>query len=109
MDNYLEKLWDLAEAKMGALAGLAPTIAANVKISLKEGDVGMVRVRATELRECAAAQDRLGVALLDAVADGSVDLAEGADVALALEKVLDEAEDVIRGYDEDKEPEAPAG
>jgi hypothetical protein len=104
MNSFLENLYAKVIAKLGSLASFIPMIASNLKKALVEGDIAKIKARTHELRELAAAQTNLANVIDDAVADGSIDLVEGSEIAIALERMIDEAEDVIKGIDEDDAP-----
>ena len=97
--SFLTNLWNKFLAKLGSVAAFIPGIAESVKIAIESGDVEKVRAHATQLKELAAAIDFLADAALDATDDGSITLVEGSELALAIESVIDEADDVIKGYD----------
>lgn len=101
MNSFLERLYDKAIARMGSLASFVPMIAKNLKAAIAEGDVEKIKRHTHELRELSAAQIKLADTVDAAVADGNIDLVEGAEIAVEFERVIDEAEDVIKGFDED--------
>jgi len=101
MKSYLKDLWAKAMLKLGAVASFVPAIAAQINVALDAGDAAKLRAHAVELKEAGQAQIDLGDALLIATEDGTLDLVEGSEIALKIERMLDELEDVAKGYDED--------
>lgn len=87
--SYLTNLWEKILLKLGALAGFIPPIAAQIKIAIEAGDVEKVRALTDKARE----KFNDGLALCDKVdevlADGNLTIAEGSEVALAIEALVD--------------------
>jgi len=98
----LEALWARAMKALGPIAGVVPTIAKNIKIGISDGNVEKIRGHVVELQEAAAALGGLASHIEVAISDGSVDLEEGAAIALKIEYFVDQMEDVVKGFDEDK-------
>lgn len=104
MKSYLLPLWDKAMKLLGPVGPLIPTIAKSIKKDLKAGDVEKVQAHAKELLECAEQMALCANYLIEITADGTIDLDETARVAINFERLLDEAEDVATGVDEDDPP-----
>lgn len=98
--SFLTKLWDKLMAKLGAIAGFIPGIAAALKVAIDEGDVDKVRAHAMQLDQFADALKRFAAAAIEATDDGTLDLVEGSELALLLEAIVDEGDDVIKGHDD---------
>lgn len=87
--SYLTNLWDKIVLRLGSLAGFIPPIAAQIKVAIDAGDVEKARALTAKAREKFVD----GLALCDKVdqvlADGNLTIAEGSEVALALEALVD--------------------
>lgn len=87
--SYLTNLWEKILLKMGALSAFIPAIASSIKIAIDEDDVAKVRALNAKARE----KFSEGLALCDKVddvlADGNLTIAEGSEVALAIEALVD--------------------
>ena len=105
MDSLLTPLWTKVVDKLGSLSSLIPAIADQLKVKFTAADVDGVTARLNELDEVFAQGHLLTAKVRDAMADGALTATEGADVLLALEKFVDELEDVVTGVDEDDVPE----
>ena len=101
MESYTAKLWNLVTEKVGALTPLIESAADNLAVAVKEDDAVMGRVYAKQVADLGGALTRLGTVAQKAFADDKVTLREGAEITVALESCIDEAEDIIQGYDED--------
>lgn len=117
MESILLRGYEAIESKLGGLASFIPAIAQSIKKSIDEEDYAAVDAKLRELdkrthegREALAAADNLAAYVRQALRDGDLTLAEGAEMALLVERLVDEAEDVVTGVDEDDpvEPEGPA-
>jgi len=97
--SFLTKLWNKVIDALGVFAAFIPGIAAQVKIAIAEGDVAKLDAHLDELDEAAEALKKFVVKGKSAIDDGTLDLIEGSDLALELEKVIDELEDVVKGRD----------
>lgn len=85
-----------------------PTIVEQVKAAIKTKDVSAIlavadRLEATagEEREHADSLDALASHLKQMVADGNIDGMEVADALKLIQESIDEAEDIVKGSDED--------
>lgn len=109
MKNYAVAAWAWVTDKLGSLTSFAEPIAKALKIAIESGDVIKIRIHTNELREFA--QKLMGVCdfLDEAVSDGNLDLYEGSQALVLLNEVVDEAEDVITGVDEDDTPGVETG
>ena len=87
--SYLTSLWNKIVLKLGALAGFIPPIAAQIKIAIDAGDLAKVQALTDKARE----KFNDGIALCDKIdavlADGNLTIAEGSEVALAIEALVD--------------------
>lgn len=87
--SYLTNLWSKIIKKLGALAGFIKPIADQLHIAISEGDIAKVRKINAELRE----KFTEGLALCDKVdeviADGTVTITEGSEIALDIEALVD--------------------
>ena len=87
--SYLTNLWEKVLLKLGALAGFSPPIAEQIKIAIEAGDLEKVRALTAKARE----KFNDGLARCDKVdevlADGNLTIAEGSEVALAIEALVD--------------------
>jgi len=98
--SFLTNLWEKAMAKLGDLASFVPGIASMIHMAINEGDAAKVNAHAVQLKQFAQALMDFADAAVEATADGTLDLVEGSELALALEKVVDEADDVVKGQDD---------
>lgn len=87
--SYLTNLWKKIVVKLGTLAGFIKPIADTLHIAISEGDVEKVRRVNGELRE----KFTEGLALCDKVdaviADNTLTITEGSELALAIEALVD--------------------
>lgn len=87
--SYLTNLWDKIVLRLGSLAGFIPPIASQIKVAIDAGDVEKARALTAKAREKFVD----GLALCDKVdqvlADGNLTIAEGSEVALAIEALVD--------------------
>lgn len=87
--SYLTNLWAKILLRLGTLAAFIPPIAEQIKIAIEAGDVEKVRALTAKARE----KFTDGLALCDKVdevlADGNLTIAEGSEVALAIEALVD--------------------
>ena len=102
--SFLTNLWEKVMAKLGPVASYIPALAQLIKVKLAEGDTAAIQAHAGELKEAAEALGALADAILLAVEDGTITVAEGSDIALAVEAAVDQFEDVFKGEDEDDLP-----
>ena len=101
MESYLSKIWGLIVSKMGPFGGFIVGIVSKIELDINDANVGKIQSRAVEMKEAAGVLDRFADKILAAVEDGTLTIEEGSDLALGMEKVLDEIEDIIKGRDED--------
>jgi hypothetical protein len=108
MISFLTKAFEAVSGKLGGIAVFIPAIAERIRVAIKSRDVEKVkkgvaslRARNVELREVCDGIDDFCDYADAAVADGQLDGIEMGRAGLKLEKIVDEAEDVLRGYDED--------
>ena len=87
--SFLTNLYAKVVAKLGSIGRFLGIIAEEVEIALAERDVEKVRVASAKARE--KANDLLALCnVLDAaVADNTLTLAEGSEIALKLEALVD--------------------
>lgn len=97
--QFLENLYAKVVARLGSLAGFIPMIGNAIQVHVKEGDVAGIVARADQIDQLADALKNVSAKMRDAVADGSVDLVEGSEIAVALERAADEVQDIIKGAD----------
>ena len=87
--SYLTNLWDKVLRKLGSLAALIPLIADQIKIAIAAGEVAKAKEYTAKARE----KFTEGLVVCDAVdaalADGTLTLTEGSDIALKLEALVD--------------------
>lgn len=98
--SFLTKLWEKAMNALGVFASFIPGIAAAVKIAIEKGDVEKLNGHLDQLDEAADAIKAFVAKGKEAISDGTLDLIEGSELALELEKVVDELEDVASGQDD---------
>jgi hypothetical protein len=101
MKNYAVAAWNWINEKASGLVAFAEPIAKSLKVAIEAGDVEKIKAHNQELREFHEG----GIVFCDTVdefvADGNVDLYEGATALKMINDQLDQAEDVITGVDED--------
>lgn len=97
--GFLENLWAKVISKIGILASFIPGIADALSMALKEGDVTKINAHLTELEEFADALKAFAATGKQAVEDGTLTLAEGSVLALELENVIEQADDIVKGKD----------
>jgi hypothetical protein len=87
--SYLTRLWDKIVLKLGVIAGFIKPLANELKIAVSEGDAAKARAINAKLREKAmdviALCDKVDLVL----EDNTVTIAEGSEVALAIEAIAD--------------------
>jgi len=101
MKDYLRMAWKKVIAKIGAVESLIKPIAKQIKIAIDTEDLVMLRAIATEGLEAVEAEAALYRAILVDTEDGNLDLAEGAELLLLIQDLVDEREDQFTGKDED--------
>lgn len=102
----INELLDKAGEKLGKFAGFLPAIGEQLKIAIKEGNADKIRARTKELREAGEAQIKFANQLDAHIADNVENGVELVEDLRELDEVLDQWEDVFKGYDEDDEPPA---
>lgn len=107
MQDYLRLIWKKVIAKIGAAEALIKPIAQQIKVAIDTEDLVKLRAIATEGLEAVEAEAALYRAILVDTEDGTLDLAEGAELLLLVQDVVDEREDQFTGKDED-DPVPPA-
>jgi len=98
--SFLTDLWGKVLAKLGSFASFIPAIAAALKVAIANDDVEKVAAHLQQLDEAADAIKEFVTRGQAAIADGSLSLVEGSELALALERVVDELDDVVKGHDD---------
>ena len=101
MKPFLKNLWDKVLTKLGAVAAFIPGIAQAIKIAIDEGDQEKALKLLEELDESFDAGKAFTAKVRAALADGQLTAAEIAASGVALEKWVDETEDVFTLKDED--------
>lgn len=109
MKDYLRGLFAKVVDAAPAVAALLPMFARAIKVAVDSGDAAKILKTCDELDEALDAGKALTAKVRAALAPdadgvGRLDVAEGAEISLALQSFADEAEDVVRGYDEDDPP-----
>lgn len=104
MKNHLLSLWKAVKAKLGTLAAFIPTIAESIQTAIAADDLVKARAHLVELGEAGQALVTFSEKGLLALEDGKLSVMEDAMLALELQKVADEFEDVVTGVDEDDAP-----
>ncbi len=119
MESFLKRAWKALTAKLGSFAAFIPSIASQIEVGIRDNDTAKILkvcdawdTRAHETRETLDAGDELMAHLRKAVEpdpDGVVRLtaAETGTGLLLVEKLIDEAEDIVTGVDEDDAPATP--
>lgn len=114
MESFLRKAWAVVTDKLGAIANFIPAIAEKIEVAIKEEKVedlnesfDELEARSHEMREVCDAIDQFVNHGRQAIADGNLSAVEGARAGLLLERIVDEAEDVVTGVDEDDVPPEP--
>jgi len=97
--SFLKDLWEKVKEKLGIFATFIPGIAAEVQIAISEGDVQKLDGHLKELDQAADALKAFVAKGQECIADGTLDLIEGSELALELEKVVEELADVVKGHD----------
>lgn len=101
MKNYAVSAWNWVRSKLGDVVNLFAPIAQALKVAIEAGDVDKIKTHNTELREFFQKGLELCDFIDEGVADGNLDLYEGAKALELLNQLVDEGEDVITGVDED--------
>lgn len=101
--NLRQKFEEVTE-RLGPVADLIPMIADAVKIGIAPELKQDLLARADEADEAADQLKVLTSVLRQALADDKLSLTESGELILALEKSVDELEDVVTGVDEDDSP-----
>ena len=111
MDSFLKKAWTALTLKLGAFAAFINPIAAQIEVGIREQDSAKITAacdewdkRSLEARETIDAGDELVAHLRAAVADDKISAIEAATGLLLVERLIDEAEDIVTGQDEDDPP-----
>lgn len=107
MKNYAVSAWNWVKAKLGRAVDLFAPVAKALSVAIEEGDIDKIKIHNAEAREFF--QQGLDTCdfIDEAVADGNLDLYEGASALNKLNQLIDEGEDVITGVDEDDVPDDP--
>lgn len=115
MQSFLRRAWDALTKKLGAVSAFILPIARTVEIGIAENDSAKILSacdewdkRAHETRETLDAGDELVAHMRQSLADGNISAIEAGTGALLVEKLIDEAEDIATGVDEDDPQEAAA-
>ena len=97
-------------SKLGSLASFIVPVAREIQVAVASKDVDKIEAacaewdnRSHEARETLDAGDELVAHIRASVADGHLDAIESAEGLLLLERLIDEAEDIATGRDEDDE------
>jgi len=106
MNLNLAEKWATLMEKLGPAGAFVPMVADAVAVGVNEETAAEILKRCDETDEAADALKAASTKTRAALADGKLSIAEAADLALALEKVIDEFEDIATGVDEDDAPEA---
>lgn len=116
MDSLLRKAWKLVTDKLGAIASFLLPAAEQIQVAVSQGDKAKILLicdeidsRTHETREACDAADAFTAHVRKSADDNRLDLIEGGEGALLLERLVDELEDIATGKDEDDEPPAGEG
>ena len=101
MKDYIGELVKIAEDKIGAMMPLVEAALSKLQIAMREGDAEKCAFYGKQVAELGAALSRLGTVVQKAGVSGDVTFPAVSDGAIALQACIDEAEDILQGYDED--------
>jgi hypothetical protein len=87
--SFLTSLWAKVVARMGSIGRYFGLIAEEIEIALKEKDVAKMRAASAKAREKAMDVISLCDTVDEAIADNSLDLIEGSQIALKIEAIVD--------------------
>lgn len=104
MKSFSQIIWKKVVGFLGEAALLVRPVAKQIKILKDAGDVEGLRKVATEGLEAIDAEREVYLGILNDTEDGTLDLAETGDLAILVERWVDEREDQITGHDEDDAP-----
>jgi len=111
MKSFLTAAFEALESKLGGVASFIPVLAEGIKKGIDEEDFAAIdkhlreaEKRIHEGRETLTAAEELTAHVRQSVRDGDLSLAEAGQGLLLVERLIDEAEDVVTGVDEDDEP-----
>lgn len=87
--SFLTNLWAKVIARMGNIGRYFGVIAEEIEIALKEKDVAKMRAASAKAREKAMDVIALCDTVDEAIADNTLDLVEGSQIALKIEAIVD--------------------
>jgi hypothetical protein len=111
MKDWIGTAWDALTKKLGALNAFLRPIAREIEIGVKERDKSRVVAacdamdsRTHETREACDASDDLTAYVRTSLEDDNWTALEAGNIALKVQRLIDELEDIATGHDEDDEP-----
>lgn len=94
--SFLTNLWVKILNKLGVVGAALTIVASQLRFAIKQGDVAMVRFRMQQIRELGAALMLFADKGDEVVADNVITPIEGGELGLELEKVVQEAVDIVK-------------
>lgn len=115
MKNWLRKAWTAVTNKLGSLAAFITPVARELEVGIAEADKDKILAacdqldaRFHETDETTAAGRELTAHCRKALEDDNLDAIEAAEGLVLIQKLIDEAEDIVTGRDEDDAPDGVA-